>query len=844
MKAFLTMTMGMMLVIQCIRAQTAVPPSAGDGTEANPYQITSLENLYWIAADSVNWKYHYIQTAEINAAQTSVWFGGQGWVPIYAVSESGGFTNWFTGSYDGQGHIIDSLFINRPNERIVGLFGYSAGMISNLGVINVNITGGSQVGGIIGWGSVKNCFSTGYIQSTMSNTGLDGAGGLVGTGSVENCYSNATVNSFTFGGGLVGNSGLILNSYANGTVSGRIAGGLAGISSYLIMNSYSRGSVNGSYKSGGLAGASASSSSLILNCYAAGKVTGAELVGGLTGDSSYVYNSYWNIDSVDHATNTTGKAKTTMELKNPLLYVNAPWDSSIWSMDDMINDGYPYLSWQNPNGDHLPAQHIVAPASGDGSSYHPFQIATLENLYWLTSNPTIWSKCFIQTANINASETRNLGDGEGWVPIGIGNSSLAFHGNYNGNGHTIDSLYVNRPEDINQGLFGYADVACVIDSLGVTNAEITGSSSVGGISGASGPLGYIGNCFSTGEIKAQEGGVGGLVGATSYGRISNCYSKAKVEGKSYTGGLIGVTISSTISYCYAAGTVTGDSSVGGLVGVPTFFPRSQISFSFWDTVTSGQSQSEGGVGKSTNEMKTTAVYSDVGWDPAFWFMDSAINDGYPYLSWQHPGGTPIPRIAKIVLSEKSLDCGRVALDTSNARFINVRNTGYDTLRITNIVSTNQRFTVSLATVKLAPSATTTLWVTFTPQDTTTQSGFMVLTHNALGSPDSVSVSGQGALLTSVNNNEPQIPIAFSMRQNYPNPFNPATQIEYDIPHTTPVLVRVYDLLGREVSQLVNEVQHPGRYRVTFDGSRLSSGIYFYSMTAGTFHQVGKMVLTK
>ena len=83
---------------------------------------------------------------------------------------------------------------------------------------------------------------------------------------------------------------------------------------------------------------------------------------------------------------------------------------------------------------------------------------------------------------------------------------------------------------------------------------------------------------------------------------------------------------------------------------------------------------------------------------------------------------------------------------------------------------------------------------------------------------------------------------FDLSQNYPNPFNPTTKIEYSIPITSFVTLKVYDILGREVATLVNEEKFSGNYKVVFDGSDLSSGIYFYKIQAGNYSSVKKMVL--
>ena len=88
------------------------------------------------------------------------------------------------------------------------------------------------------------------------------------------------------------------------------------------------------------------------------------------------------------------------------------------------------------------------------------------------------------------------------------------------------------------------------------------------------------------------------------------------------------------------------------------------------------------------------------------------------------------------------------------------------------------------------------------------------------------------------------PKSYAMYQNYPNPFNPTTVIMYQLPTNSFVTLKVYDIIGREVSTLVNEQKSMGQYEVTFDGSNLASGVYFYRLQAGSFVQTKKLVLLK
>ncbi|MBN8570619.1 MAG: T9SS type A sorting domain-containing protein [Ignavibacteria bacterium] len=89
-----------------------------------------------------------------------------------------------------------------------------------------------------------------------------------------------------------------------------------------------------------------------------------------------------------------------------------------------------------------------------------------------------------------------------------------------------------------------------------------------------------------------------------------------------------------------------------------------------------------------------------------------------------------------------------------------------------------------------------------------------------------------------------LPKEFNLYQNYPNPFNPVTNIQYDIPKDNFVMIKVYDLLGKEVASLINEFKPAGSYLIAFDGSKLASGIYFYKIETKDFVQTKRMILLK
>ena len=263
---------------------------------------------------------------------------GKGWQPIGFVSPG---NDGFTGTLDGQGYEISDLFINRPDENYIGLFGEVSvgGIVQNIGVTSITITGYNYVGGLVGYssGTVSNSYSTGSVTgnafvggllgysfdtvsesySTVSVNGGDTLGGLVGRnkGTVSDSYSTGSVTSVTGNngvGGVVGwNSGNVSYSYSIGDVSGGWGvGGVAGSNFGNVGYSYSTGSVTGDKWVGGVVGDS-SSGSTVSNSYSSGSVYGSIYVGGLVGQSydCTVSNSYFtgSVTGGDHAGGLVGR---------------------------------------------------------------------------------------------------------------------------------------------------------------------------------------------------------------------------------------------------------------------------------------------------------------------------------------------------------------------------------------------------------------------------------------------------------------------------------------------------------------------------------------------------------
>jgi len=203
-----------------------------------------------------------------------------------------------------------------------------------------------------------------------------------------------------------------------------------------------------------------------------------------------------------------------------------------------------------------------------------------------------------------------------------------------------------------------------------------------------------------------------------------------------------------------------------------------------------------------------------------------------------------PPAPQIFVNPTALDFGNVEVNTSSMLPFNIENTGTADLIVTNITSSEPAFTVNLTSTTITPGNNQDVEVTFTPTLEQTYNGTIDITHNAAGSPTSVTVTGVGDPAVGVEDDLSGIPDDFALMQNYPNPFNPATTIYYALPEASSVELIVYDILGNEIMKFVEDQQAAGYHKINFDASGFISGIYFYQIQAGDFVETKKMVLMK
>lgn len=336
----------LLLFFSCIYAQTAVAPTSGDGSESNPYQIASLSNLYWIATDSLNWDKHYIQTADIDMSacqnwKDSVWTGYEdyydyvfGWTPIGNVNCE------FSGEYNGQYNTISNLYFHSGEPTMgweyAGLFGcVDEATISNIIITNANIElcGYSGIlAGACDSSLITNCACTGSVNG-MHNLG--GIVGYVANSTIQYCYTDVDVNA---GDDIVGGiAGYLLNSMVN--------------------DCYSKSNVVGfNVNTGPIAGVKVNSTLHRFYCTSPAVHLDRAFNGVTDADCFWQEPGVW-YELFDH--NRNSQLKTSREMKDPNLYLNAGWDfvietengtDNIWDIDTsgVINDGYPFLHWEHP----------------------------------------------------------------------------------------------------------------------------------------------------------------------------------------------------------------------------------------------------------------------------------------------------------------------------------------------------------------------------------------------------------------------------------------------------------------------------------------------------------------
>ncbi|MFA7083279.1 MAG: GLUG motif-containing protein, partial [Arcobacteraceae bacterium] len=608
-----------------------------------------------------------------------------------------GTNNWtaisnFYGKFDGLGHTISNLHIDKADTNFQGLFGkIENATIQNIGLVNATVSGDSLVGTLVGKSTNSIISNTYAIGGSVTGKNYN-VGGLVGqnyadsaTASISNSYSTNSVTGNNSVGGLVGfntaksmmesATASITNSYATGSVTGVVyngnnpsdIGGLVGFNTAESMMDSATASITNSY---------ASNSVTSTGSYVGGLVGKVEEDGGTSIITSSFYDNQTNTATMQDSV-ALGKTKSDI-----LNLVGNSWESSIWGTDGSEVSGYATGTIDLPFLKGTTKFQNTLFESGFGTTNDAYTITNWTQLQNINYGWNTKNKNYTLLNNISSATAGYIGTGEGWNPIGV------FSGNFDGLGHSISDLYTNRSAN-NQGLFGQTEDASIVN-VNLTNVDIKGQNKVGGLVGnatithienvstsgkvvgnneVGGLVGYIINAkdtilkshssaqvtgandvgglvgnlnydsairqsYATGEVTGDGSNIGGLVGNSNYSTIENSYATGTVNGLSTKGGLIGNSENDQITNSYATGEVVGIApSFGGLIGSED---GTTVSDSFFNTETTKQTKGIGNsatatgvTAKTTAELKDKTTFAD--WNIQ---EDSTIVPSTPFLAWQ------------------------------------------------------------------------------------------------------------------------------------------------------------------------------------------------------------------
>lgn len=508
-------------------------PGSGASLSVNGTAYTLIHDL--ASLQGMSGAGNYALAGDIDASATSGWNGGAGFAPI----------NGFTGTFSGLGHAIDSLTINRSLTNYAGMFGnINSATLRDVTLSNVSVTGAARVGGLVG--HAENSILT-NIHVTGSVIGYQEAGGIAGW-FVDSTLSNSS-------------------SAASVAVSANGAGGLVGYALYTatISDSYATGSVTAATNAGALVGQVLGGPLALNNVYASGRVTATSSDGGLIGSVSSstvtLTNAYWDGNSTGQSA-SVGSASSSVISGTGTDVASAPRSQSTYSGFDFTN------TWVMINGDTRPMLRseystvIYTPAALQLMALDPSASYTLGADIDLTGEFTAVGGYY-----------GGLWGSSGFVSIG--STASNFTGSFDGQGHTITGLMINRASTNYVGLFGYTNGATISD-VTLSGGSITGNDGVGAL------IGYmVGGSVSGASASATVSGMstaevntGGLIGTVDGGAVSGSSASGNVTGAGYqVGGLVGFLVNGgTITQSYATGNVTGTSTaagngyIGGLVG--------------------------------------------------------------------------------------------------------------------------------------------------------------------------------------------------------------------------------------------------------------------------------------
>ena len=420
------------------------------------------------------------------------------WTPI------GTARNMFNGHFDGQGHTVSGVFINRPEGDSIGFFGGANGLIENLNIADSYISGLFDIGGIVGSGRgyIFYCTFSGAIEGERY---VGGIGGDLG-GFTVNCRNDGYVRANRKVGGIIGNLIYVVEKCVNtGHIfAGYEAGGIVGfIDNGYVGNSYNLGVVNAESSAGGIVGKSKGwlDRDTLVNCFNMGQVSGNYGMGSVVGqDSGITMNSYALVGTAEKIS-SRGESDSVRFLDE-----SAFTDGSLVKM---LNTEAFIDIWEQ--GEKHPVLKDVKPKMKDGV----FQIENEEQFMWFEHyiNRYKMARGYLKFALVNdlvfnkgvqaaeCVQKDTTCDFVEWTPIFgyINGFTPGFHGEFDGQFHTISGLYSSKASGLFESISPKGTVKNVILLDSYFAAKDPGS-----IAGRN--YGTIIDCYSDALLKNLERG--------------------------------------------------------------------------------------------------------------------------------------------------------------------------------------------------------------------------------------------------------------------------------------------------------------------------------------------------
>ena len=595
--------------------------AGGTGTEKDPYQINTAEELAYFAK-SVNGGKWYDR--EYIILKNNINLNDREWTPI------GNNGNFFRGNFDGGNHTVTGMRISNSSADYVGLFGECKrhninSAIKNITVKNSDINGKRFVGAIVGRAeeiNIENCRSiANTINSEKNVGGICGYFGGYSGGKVSRCYNSSKVTGNDSAGGIAGTGDRCIAEDCLNTGEITIIG----------KNYQSTGGGIFGFFNDSIASAS------ITACVNLGKVSGGESFGGIVGktetsSTGHISNCYYNMDAITGGFDA-GTALTAGQLCGAL---PEGLDPTIWKAGSVDTSNAVATStgsrFGTATGTYINLQSVAAIENVKTDSVEVYNFATTgSDADWAVYTLITTAKEFAAIGQ-DGDETKwsanyvlgNDIDVNGVKLSSIGDYEIPYTGKFSGDGHTISHVDMTKENAVySSGLF--AQIGDQLSKSGkvillAAKGDIVSSFfDAGGICGNL-SVGEIYGCSFTGTVKgARAGGISGSVGQKAM--ISQCFFTGDVQGRSAAAGICGMSgaVGGIVNHCISIATIDTTEDDDYLAGITNSRDSDATNCYFNKDICKADDKRN--LGRTTLQLTSSSFFEELkdnGFDQAIW----------------------------------------------------------------------------------------------------------------------------------------------------------------------------------------------------------------------------------